>query len=71
MRPDQLMGHEEHRWSYMTDEHLARRLKKMTRPEKLDCFIDMALQKNKQWLRLLAIDRKMDLGLIVRPKRRS
>lgn len=68
MHPDSLHGHEEHRWSYMTEEKLARRLKRMTRPEKLDCFIEMALQKKNFYLHDLALERKIDLGLIFAAK---
>lgn len=71
MRPNQLMGHEEMRWSYMTDEQLARRLKRMTRPEKLDCFINMALQKNAPYLHDLALERKIDLGLVFRAREKA
>ena len=70
MRPDQLMGHEEMRWSYMTDEQLARRLKRMTRPEKLDCFMDMANLEGKPYLHDLALERKIDLGLIFRAEKK-
>ncbi len=69
MRPDQMMGHEEMRWSYMTDVQLARRLKKMTRSEKLDCFIEMALQRGKTYLHNLALERQIDLGLVFQAKR--
>ena len=68
MHPDSLHGHEEHRWSYMTEEKLARRLKRITRPEKLDCFIEMALQKKEIYLYELAIERQVDLGFITKAK---
>ena len=39
---ERLMEHEEHRWSYMTVEQLTTRLGKITKPEKLRNFIELA-----------------------------
>lgn len=64
MNPDQLMGHEKMRWSYMTEEQLARRLKRITNPEKLRCFTDQADREGNWYLADLALERKMDLGLL-------
>lgn len=39
---ERLMEHEEHRWSYMTVKQLTTRLGKITKPEKLRNFIELA-----------------------------
>lgn len=39
---ERLMVHEEHRWSYMTVKQLTTRLEKITKPEKLCNFIELA-----------------------------
>jgi len=64
----QLMENEKYRWSYMTEEQLARRLKKITNPDKLDCFIDMAGIRGKDYLFELARERSVDLGLIAKAR---
>lgn len=61
----QLMENEKYRWSYMTEEQLARRLKKITNPDKLACFIDMAEMRGNDYLFELAGEREADLNLIV------
>ena len=68
MRPDQFMNNEEMRWSYMTEEQLARRLKKITREGKLQCFIEMASLHNNDYLHNLAVERQVDLGHILQAK---
>ena len=65
----EILSNEEHRWSYMTEEQLARRVKKITKPQKLDCFINMAFLKGNDYLRYLAIERQVDLGLIAQAKK--
>lgn len=51
------MEHELYRWSYMTDEELCRRLNKIKNIAKLHCFIHVAEQNGKKWLKSLAEDR--------------
>ena len=69
MNPDQLMSHEEMRWSSMTEEQLARRLKRIINPDKLECFMNQAKQKDNWYLEDLALERKIDLGLLFRAKK--
>lgn len=68
MGRNQFWSNEEHRWSYMTEEQLARRLKKITREGKLQCFIDMASLRGNDYLYDLALERKQDLGLMLEAK---
>ncbi len=68
MNQFQLMENEKHRWSYMTEEQLARRPKKITNPDKLACFSDMARMRGKDYLFELAGEREIDLGLVVRAR---
>lgn len=53
----QLMNHEEHRWSYMTSEQLLRRLRRITQPQKLRCFLTMAIRNNRTALQEAARER--------------
>jgi hypothetical protein len=62
------MENEKHRWSYMTEEQLARRLKKITIPAKLNCFIDMAGMRGNDYLYQLAEERQIDLGMVVKAR---
>ena len=60
----ELMVHERNRWSYMTEEQLARRLKKITKLEKLSCFELMAENRDNSYLMRLAKERKQDLLIV-------
>lgn len=59
----QLVVHEEHRWSYMTEDQLLRRLRKITQPQKLQCFIIMASRRGNAFLDRAARDRADVLGI--------
>jgi len=44
------MENERHRWSYMTEKQLAKRLDKITKLEKLDCFMTIARERGNDFL---------------------
>ena len=64
-----LMSHEDHRWSYMTEEQLARRVKKIKNPKKLSCFIRKAEEARNTYLLGLAWERSDDLQVITNLKK--
>lgn len=55
--PESLMQQERHRWSYMTENQLTTRLKRITRTDKLHCFIQLAIDNNHRLLEHLAKER--------------
>lgn len=61
MNYDRLLEHEYYRWSYMTEQQLIKRLGKITNPDKLDCFRDVAFHYDKEWLVDMATERKNEL----------
>lgn len=54
---ESLMDKERHRWSYMTENQLTTRLRRITNPEKLRCFIQLAIDKDNRLLEHLATER--------------
>lgn len=56
-----LMDHERHRWSYMTRDQLKRRLRKITKQEKLECFLIMARNQQDKYLEEMALLRMVQL----------
>lgn len=59
----QLMEHEEHRWSYMTPDQLLRRLRRITQPQKLRCFAVMASRQGSSLLEREVQERASTLGV--------
>lgn len=73
---ESLMEKERHRWSYMTENQLTTRLKRITNPEKLRCFMDLADDNGNRLLYHLAVERAKDLRIhhivvISSPRRKS
>jgi hypothetical protein len=65
-----LLRHEQKRWDEMNELQLSRRLQKITRPEKLACFLYFAEARGNQMMLLRGVERCNELGLIainVRP----
>lgn len=60
---ENLMEKERHRWSYMTENQLVTRLNKITNPEKLRCFMDLADDSKNPLLYHLAVERAKDLRI--------
>lgn len=60
---ESLMDKERHRWSYMTENQLVTRLKRITNPEKLRCFMDLADDNGNRLLYHLAEERAKDLRI--------
>lgn len=60
---ESLMEKERHRWSYMTENQLTTRLKRITNPEKLRCFMDLADDNGNRLLYHLAVERAKDLRI--------
>lgn len=56
-----LMVHERHRWSYMTEQQLARRVKRITKIEKLGNFATLAGENGNKYLLDLVREREEDL----------
>lgn len=54
---ESLIQQERHRWSYMTENQLTTRLKRITRADKLHCFIQLAIDNNHRVLEHLATER--------------
>ena len=52
-----IMEKEQYRWSYMTENQLVTRLKRITNPEKLRCFMDLADDSKNHLLYHLAVER--------------
>lgn len=59
----QRMVHEEHRWSYMTNDQLLRRLGRITQTQKLRCFVTMASRRGEAFLEQEAYNRADVLGI--------
>jgi len=58
----QLMNHERHRWSYMDERRLNRRLAKITNGMKLECFLEMAIAQGNRFLATRCRERMEALG---------
>jgi len=56
------MSHERMRWGYMDDRKLLTRLGRMTKPQKLECFITLARENNNAVLLEAAYRRVNQLG---------
>ena len=62
-----LWENERHRWSYMTNVQLERRLRKIKKPEKLACFFEMCRRRRDYHLYDEAEERAAELGIRMPP----
>jgi len=61
MNTAKLMENERHRWSYMNDTAMTRRLGNITNLDKLDCFILLARENNNRNLEQRAIMKRQGI----------
>lgn len=64
---ENLMEKERYRWSYMNENQLAGRLKRITKPEKLRCFIAMSVERDNGLLNYLAVERLKKIDTYYNP----